>query len=187
MGADKARLPFGTMPMLAHVASRLSSAAGPVLVVAAVGQELPPLPADVLIVRDRRPDRGPLEALAAGLAALPAGVDAAFVTGCDVPLLPPEFVRRMFELLGDAEAAVPQIDGRLHPLAAVYRRSVLATVQQMLARDQLKLQSLFDLVPTRFVNAEELRTVDPQLHSLWNVNTPADLRAALARALLDAH
>jgi molybdopterin-guanine dinucleotide biosynthesis protein A len=92
----------------------------------------------------------------------------------------------MFELLGDAEAAVPRIDGHLHPLAAVYRRAVLPTIEEMLARDQLKLQLLFDLVPTRFATAEDLRPVDPQLHSLRNVNTPDDLRGALAEARQDA-
>ncbi len=204
MGCEKALLSFGDEPMLARVIARVAGALAPVggtaplqpagaslpssaddppvMVVAAAAQELPPLPPFVQLVRDRRPDRGPLEALAAGLTALPANVDAAFVTGCDVPLLMPAFIRRMFELLGDAEVAVPRIDGHLHPLAAVYRRSVLPTIEEMLARDQLKLQSLFDLVPTRFVSADELRPVDPQLHSLWNVNTPDDLCAALAAA-----
>lgn len=190
MGAEKALLPFGDEPMLARVVSRVSAALtlppsalhGPVIVVAAADQELPPLSVNVEVVRDRRPDRGPLEALAAGLAALPARIDAAFVTGCDVPLLMPAFIRRMFELLGDAEVVVPRIDGHLHPLAAVYRRAVLPAIEEMLARDQLKLQSLFDLVPTCFAAAEDLRPVDPQLHSLRNVNTPAELRAALVEA-----
>ncbi len=217
MGTEKALLSFGDEPMLARVISRVAGALAPiggtalvqpagaslpsnsgcplVMVVAVAAQELPPVPQFVQIVRDRRPDRGPLEALAAGLAALPASVDAAFVTGCDVPLLAPAFICRMFELIEirgterrsvlPFAAAVPRIDGHLHPLAAVYRRSVLPTIEEMLARDQLKLQSLFDLVSTRFVSAEELRPVDPQLHSLWNVNTPEDLSAALAATIQD--
>ena len=44
--------------------------------------------------RDRLPDRGPLEGIAAGLRALGKRVEAAYVTGCDVPLLVPGFVRR---------------------------------------------------------------------------------------------
>lgn len=183
MGVDKAVLMFAGQPMLARVVDRLEAAVRPVLVVAAVGQPLPQLPLDVTVVRDQHPDRGPLEGLAVGLGALPPEVEMAFVASCDVPLLAPAFVRRMIELLDDADAAVPEIDNRLHGLAAVYRRSVLAQVRQMLAEDCLRLQSLFDRVKTRRVDPDELRDVDPRLQSLWNINTPEDLRAA--RAALD--
>ena len=44
--------------------------AKPIVVVAAAGQELPELPGDVAIVRDPIAGRGPLQGLAAGLAAL---------------------------------------------------------------------------------------------------------------------
>ncbi|MEO2237561.1 MAG: thiolase domain-containing protein, partial [Candidatus Poseidoniia archaeon] len=39
--------------------------------------------------------------LMAGLEAIQSSVDAAFVTSCDVPLLEPAFVGRMFALLGE--------------------------------------------------------------------------------------
>jgi molybdopterin-guanine dinucleotide biosynthesis protein A len=180
MGTDKAALLFAEQPMLARVVDRLQAAVSPVLVVAAVNQNLPALPAEVVIVRDLRPDRGPLEGLAAGLRALPEGVEVAFIAGCDVPLLAPAFIRRMIELLGDADAAVPEFDNRLHPLSAVYRRGVLAQVQRMLADDHLRLQSLFERISTRRVGPDELRDVDPKLRSLWNINSPEDYRAALA-------
>ena len=63
------------------------------------------------VVRDRHPDRGPLEGLATGLAALEPAIEAAYVTGCDVPLLVPAFVTRVMDLLGDRDCAVPCIDG----------------------------------------------------------------------------
>ncbi len=178
MGADKAALLVAGRPMLARVVDRLAEAVSPVLVVAAVGQQLPQLPLDVTVVRDQHPDRGPMEGLAAGLGALPPEVDMTFVASCDLPLLVPPFVRRMIELLGDADAAVPDVDDRLHGLAAVYRRSALGQVRQMLAEDCLRLQSLFERVKTRRVAPDELRDVDPRLQSLWNINTPEDLRAA---------
>src|SRR3972149_5870722 len=81
--------------------------AGPVLAAPAVGQELPQLAATTGVVRDRRPHRGPLEGLRAGLETLRYQADAAFVTACDVPLLMPPFVRRMIELPAGFHAAVP--------------------------------------------------------------------------------
>ena len=44
--------------------------ARPIVVVAAPGQDVPPLPAEVAIVRDEEQGRGPLQGLAAGLQAL---------------------------------------------------------------------------------------------------------------------
>ncbi len=93
MGQPKATLPFGSEIMLTRVLRLLGEAVGPRLVVAAPSQELPALPADVRIVRDRAAGLGPLEGLFCGLSALRPRVDAAYVSGCDVPLLRPQFVR----------------------------------------------------------------------------------------------
>src|SRR5437870_1311085 len=98
MGSAKALLPFGPELMLQRVVRLMREVVQPIVVVAAPKQELPPLPSnEVTIVRDRREGRGPLEGLAVGLATLPASVTAAYVTSCDVPLLQPDFVRRMIE------------------------------------------------------------------------------------------
>jgi molybdopterin-guanine dinucleotide biosynthesis protein A len=109
-------------------------------------------------------------------------VEAAYATGCDVPLLVPAFVARMFDLLGDHAAAVPVSGGFQHPLAAVYRRSLIEVVDALLATHRLRPSYLFDAVSTRRVAEEELRDVDPQLDTLKNLNHPADYLAALEQA-----
>ncbi len=120
--------------------------------------------------------------LAAGLRAIGDRIDAAYVTACDVPLLVPLFVRRMFELLGDHEIAVPHDGQFFHPLAAVYRPSVLAKVDTLLASDRLRVRDLFAESDTRQVSVAELRDVDPQLATLANLNRPEDYQAALVQA-----
>ncbi len=180
MGVAKPLLPFGTESMLARVVRLLREAVSPVVVVAAADQELPPLPEGVRIVRDCHPDRGPLEGLAAGLAAIDeADSEAAFLSGCDVPLLKPAFVLRMIEYLGDAQIAVPYVGGRLHPLAAVYRRDVLLQVHELLRVDRLRLLDLLGGCQVRQVGAEELVDIDPELGSQTNVNRPQDYLDAL--------
>jgi molybdopterin-guanine dinucleotide biosynthesis protein A len=79
-------------------------------------------------------------------------------------------------------ACVPLADGRLHPLAAAYRLDVLPVVREMLAANRLRMLDLFEAIPTRIVEAEELADADPRLLSLWNVNTPEDYEAALREA-----
>lgn len=180
MGEAKALLPFGPETMLERVVRRLSQAVEPVVVVAAADQVLPELPAGVIVARDRRAYRGPLEGLARGLAALPAECEAAYATGCDVPFLEPKFVRRVLELLGDYDVAVPRTDGYYHPLAAVYRRKVLAPIERLLSEDRLRAAALYELVRTREISADELTDVDPGLKTLRNLNRPEDYQAALA-------
>jgi len=186
MGTPKATLPFGSETMLQRVVRLLAAVVDPIVVVAAGQQVLPALPDGVIVARDEREERGPLEGLRAGLKALPPSVDAAYVTSCDVPLLVPGFVTRMIELLGDHEIAVMEIDGFPHPLSAVYRRATLPQVETLLERDKLRPVFLFDAVRTRRVRPEEMTSVDPDLRTLRNLNTPDDYRAALADAGLTA-
>jgi molybdopterin-guanine dinucleotide biosynthesis protein A len=182
MGSPKALLPFGPETMLQRVVRLLGSVVTPIVVVAARDQALPMLPGYARITRDEREERGPLEGLRAGLKALPASVEAAYVTSCDVPLLVPAFVRLMVDLLGGHDIAVMEIDGFPHPLSAVYRRALLPHVEALLASDRLRPAFLFDAVRTRRVAPAEAASVDPDLLTLRNLNTRDDYRDALALA-----
>jgi len=182
MGSSKALLPFGSETMLQRVVRLLGQVVSPMVVVAAIDQELPALPRDVIVARDEREARGPLEGLRAGLKALPPDVDAAYVTSCDVPLLVPNFVRQMLELAHGYDIAVMEIDGFTHPLSAVYRQTTLPRIESLLAEDRLRPAFLFDAVRTRRVKPEEMTSADPQLHTLRNLNTREDYLGALAEA-----
>ena len=182
MGVAKATLPFGPETMLQRVVRLLGTVVSPIVVVGAGSQELPELPPAVIVTRDEREARGPLEGLCAGLKALPFEADAAYVTSCDVPLLVPAFVERMIDLLGDHDIAVMEIDGFTHPLSAVYRRTTLPQIESLLAADRLRPAFLFDAVHTRRVKPEDMTSADPQLHTLRNLNTREDYLAALAEA-----
>jgi molybdopterin-guanine dinucleotide biosynthesis protein A len=182
MGSPKAMLPFGPETMLQRVVRLLGSVVSPIVVVAAPEQELPTLPASVAVTRDEQEGRGPLEGLRAGLKALPADIDAAYVTSCDVPLLVPAFVMRVVELLGDHDIAVMEIDGFAHPLSAVYRRHTLPHIEALLSADRLRVSFLFEAVKTRRLQTVDVVSADPQLLTLRNLNTPQDYEAALAAA-----
>ena len=179
MGSPKALLPFGAETMLQRVVRLLATVVSPIVVAGAPGQSLPALPAGVIVTCDERDARGPLEGLRAGLKALPGPSEIAYVTSCDVPLLVPAFVRQMIELATGYDIAVMEIDGLPHPLSAVYRRDTLPHVESLLENDKLRPVFLFDAVRTRRVRPEEMISVDPELRTLRNLNTPEDYLAAL--------
>lgn len=188
MGRDKASLPFGPEVMLQRVVRLLSEVvdSSSIVVVSAAGQVLPPLPPQIRIACDENPGRGPLEGLAAGLKAMPDQVEAVYATSCDVPLMATEFVRAVFNHLGDHEIAVP-VEGEFHhPLASVYRPRVLTVVQQLLNAGRLRPRFLFNEVDTIEINVESLREFDPTLSTLMNLNHPEDYEAAL-KQLQNAH
>jgi len=186
MGRDKASLPFGPETMLERMVRLVGESVAParIVVVASPDQPLPLLPAPVRVTLDRTPDAGPLEGLAAGLAALGGLADAAFATSCDAPLLVPAFITRMFELLdgGDWQIAAPQGEEYAHPLGAAYRLSVFPEAERLLAEDRRSLQGLLASVPTRRVPLADLQDIDQELASLKNVNTPEAYDAALRAA-----
>ena len=179
MGRAKAWLPFAGEVMLPRVVRLLGEAVAPVVVVAAPDQDVPPLPADVAVVRDEEKGRGPLQGLAAGLAALRGGAGAAYLSSCDVPFLRPAFVRRLVDLLGDHAVCVPRVGEYHHPLAAVYRLEVADAVGRLLAEGRLRPFFLFEAVPTRVVGFDELRDADPTFQTIRNLNTPEEYEAAL--------
>jgi molybdopterin-guanine dinucleotide biosynthesis protein A len=173
MGRPKAWLPFAGESMLARVVRLLGEVVNPIVVVAAPGQQVPPLPTAMRVVRDEERGRGPLQGLSAGLAALDGLCEAAYLSSCDVPFLRPAFVGRLVELLGQHACCVPRVSTYHHPLAAVYR------LDRLLAENRLRPVFLFDAVPTRIVEAAELAEVDPTFESLRNLNTPEEYEIAL--------
>jgi len=186
MGRPKAWLPFGDELMLPRIVRIVRGVVDPVIVVAAPGQEVPAVPSGVEILRDEIEGKGPLGGLAAGLAALQRALDAVYLSSCDVPSLRAGFIQRVLSFLSPItgsltpDIAVPRIDEHHHPLAAAYRVSVLPHVRNLLAADRLRPVFLFETVPTRIIEPQELAEVDPGFRSLQNVNTPDDYAAALA-------
>lgn len=177
MGRPKALLPFGGEPLIVQVVRKLRPRFPDLVVVAAPGQELPDLPATV--VRDEVPHQGPVGGICYGLRACnsPAG----FVTSCDVPFLRLPLAAHLASRLPDHDVVVPWWGGRLQPLHAVYRRSVLPFLERQLRRGELRPVFLYDRVRTLEVGEEEVRTVDPEGASFFNMNTPEDYARALAR------
>lgn len=181
MGQPKLSLPFGNEVMLQRVSRILSQVVSPIVVVAAHEQQIPPLPDEILVVRDEYLDQGPLAGIATGLAALRDRADAAYVTSCDVPLLKPEFIRRLIEQLETHAAIVPSDDEHTHVLAAVYRVELESLARRLLNEQRRRPLFLIEQSHALRIPTASLRAVDPQLDSLRNLNTPEDYAAALRR------
>ena len=185
MGRSKAWLSYGDETLLERVARRIRPAVGLLAVVGSRDLELPPLPSDVLRLADGVEDEGPLEGVAVGLEALRAQATHAFVVACDMPFISQSFARRLHALV-DEDGAVPRSGGRTHPLAAVYATSTAERVRALRDAGERRATALSTALRVRFVTDEtlldddELRTDDPTLRALLNVNTLEDYGDSLA-------
>ena len=191
MGTSKAALEWHGSVLLYRTAGIVARAAGgPVVVVRASGQELPDLPKGTRVVDDPRPGKGPVQGIAAGLAALAGQADVAFISSTDMPFLHPAFIRRVLRVVDEdagTDVALPVARGYPQPLAAAYRVSLAATAERLVKEDRLRPAFLFSECVTVRLDDATLKAdpligaLDPDLDSVVNINTPEDYQEARAR------
>jgi molybdenum cofactor guanylyltransferase len=197
MGTPKAALEWHGSTLLRRTVGIVGRAAnGPMVVVRATGQDLPALPSGTIVVDDPREGKGPVQGIAAGLAALRGLASAAFVTSTDLPFLHPAFVRRVLRGLSETvgshsedspDVALPVARGYQQPLAAAYRVSLAETAELLVKEDRLRPAFLFErctvsrLDDAALLADPVLAALDPDLDSVLNVNTPDDYQAARDR------
>ncbi|MCV7068079.1 molybdenum cofactor guanylyltransferase [Mycolicibacterium farcinogenes] len=168
MGRDKATLPFDGSTMVERVVAAVSTRCSPVFVIAAPGQPLPELQAQVL--RDEVRGVGPLVATGRGLrAAAEAGMDHAFVCAVDMPYLSADLIDAIAEPAErlPADIVLPW-DGRDHYLAGIYRTGLADRIAALVRDGHRSMRALAEAVDTQ-------RIVMPPQRALTNVNTTADL------------
>jgi molybdopterin-guanine dinucleotide biosynthesis protein A len=133
----------------------------------------------VAVVNDHGPPgRGPLAGIEAALAALAADEDAVVCVASDMPFLSPAALALLRDEAPSAAAVLPRVGGHVEPLFARYGRACLAPVQAALAGGHLRTGAALTGVAVHWLAESDLRAVDPELATLVNVNTPADLAAA---------
>jgi molybdopterin-guanine dinucleotide biosynthesis protein A len=189
MGTAKAGLEWHGSTLLRRTVGILGRVTdGPVIVVRAPGQGLPALPPGTEVVEDPREGLGPVQGLAAGLAALAGRAEVAFVSSTDMPFLHPAFVRRVLRAAQEgADVGLPVARGYPQPLAAAYRTRLAPIAERLVAEERLRPAFLFeectvDRLDEAALRADPVLTAfDPALDSVLNVNEPADYQAALAR------
>src|ERR1700722_9376009 len=185
MGTPKAALEWHGSTLLRRTVGIVARATGgPVVVVRASGQELPELPGTVTVVDDPREGKGPVQGIAAGLAALAGQAETVFVTSTDLPFLHPAFIRRVLRVLdqpdggqsGRPDVALPVARGYPQPLAAAYRTGLAGLAERLVKEDRLRPAFLFaECAVTRLDDAQLL--TDPVL----TATTPDDYEAARGR------
>lgn len=203
LGAEKSLLEFEGKSLICWTVKILSQAADEVIIVARdrkhaerleraifesnedAGSEPPP---KAFFTWDSIPGFGPVAGLEAGMRL--ARGRLAFATGCDLPFLKLEVIERLFELadvMEGYEAAVPvQPNGFFEPLHSVYdREKMQSACIRALENGERRIHVPLQELCVNHISIDQLRPLDPDLLSFFNLNTRADLETA--RALWPNH
>jgi molybdopterin-guanine dinucleotide biosynthesis protein A len=119
----------------------------------------------------------PVHPLAGIVAALRHAGRPVVVLGCDFPFVPPELLRFLAE--APEPLVVPAPGGDSQPLLARWTPGSLPELEAALAREEALRRTVATLEPRLLTDADLARFGDLD-RVFFNVNTPADLRAAAA-------
>jgi len=185
MGSSKPLAKMAGVPLVLRVV-RAAQAAVDEVVVVTKGRHAAPiravLPEEVSLKTDSRKAQSPLVGFVAGAEALSSEY-VAFLP-CDLPLLSPAVLETLFAAAAERDAAIPRWpDARIEPMVAVYLRVPArdAALEALDAGERANTDLIRRLLDVAYVPVDALRTVDPELDSFVNVNTPADLKSAERR------
>ena len=181
MGFDKRFLELGGQTLVRRVLSVYERLFNEILVV--VAEPVPEL-ADIghRVVTDLISNCATLGGLYTGLSL--SRSPRSFAAACDMPFLNVDLISHLLRSYND-DVVMPKLATGLQPMHAVYGKTCLPYFEQMLANNDLSIQSVLghDELKVRLVPEEVLRTFDPPLLSFLNLNTPED--ATLARQLVE--
>lgn len=196
MNRDKAWLEIDGVPMI----ERALTAAGPVagrlgIIVNAANTQIGRYEKlaesrGAKLIFDLHEHLGPLGGIHTALAHCVEG-ESALILACDMPFITTEFLsflRDIHQTQNPQSITVPlDQSNRMQPLAAIYDSSagaagaLKATVERMLAANELKVDLLYSRVSTRRAPFAEFAHLPDAERFFINVNTPEEYKGALRR------
>jgi len=175
MGTDKAFLMIDGRPLIEHILAVFSTLFTRTIVVTNTPERYRSY--DVEVTRDALDIRGPLTGIYSGL--LKSNDEYNFVVACDMPYMNPRLISYMGEIAAGQDAVVPQFDGYLEPLHAIYRRGLLPVMEEQIRKQDRRIRGLFEHIQVRYVTEEEIVRFDPLKRSFINLNTPKEYKEAV--------
>jgi len=179
MGAEKALLPLGGRPLLAHVVERIRPQVA-ALILNANGDVARFAGFGLPVVADALPGNlGPLAGVLAGLdwaaRERPSTTHVASVA-CDVPFLPGDLVRRLVEAIaaGEGGLACAASEGRTHPVFALWPVALRGELRRALEDEGVRKVDAFTARHATATVDFAATPFDPFL----NINGPEDMSRA---------
>lgn len=174
MRRNKAFLQLGGKLIIERIVEALISVFPQVLIVANAVEEYQGL--GCRVISDLLPYPGALTGLFSGLRV--SSTHHSFFVACDMPFLQNDLIRYLACRAEGWDVLIPRIDGCYQPLHAIYSKDCLPAIIRQVKEGNQTIFDFFPEVKVKEVSEEEVRQIDPELVSFFNLNTPQDLDRA---------
>jgi molybdopterin-guanine dinucleotide biosynthesis protein A len=169
LGFNKALLPLQGRPVIERVFETLSPIVSSIKIIANNPSDYRSL--NIETVPDIRPGCGPLSGIHAALSLSPT--EYVFIVSCDLPLLTADTLRPL--LLEYPGYDITMFKHRLfEPLCAIYRRTCLRALDELIDHGEYRIIDLFPTLNTRIIRIE-------QREAFQSINTREDYEKLLEK------
>lgn len=177
MGKDKATLKFSGDTLIKKTVDLFKTLFPEVIIISKKTDHLKDLGCEV--IEDISPERGAMVGIVTAFNA--AKSESIFVAACDMPFLNKEVISYIIEEGSGFDAALPVVEGKKHPLHALYSRNCFDAMSFTLKNGRKSVNAFIDSLENenvRLVSEDEIKKVDPNTLSLFNMNTQEELERA---------
>ncbi|WP_188453910.1 molybdenum cofactor guanylyltransferase [Virgibacillus oceani] len=174
MGKNKSLLSLHNKPVIEHIALVLNECTDNIIVIANETDKYSFL--GLPVYKDRYKNKGPLGGLEAALHYSKA--DVFLFAACDMPFINQDVYNYLLDQLNDYDAVIPIYENKMHPLAGIYRRSILPKIQQQLDMDDRKVRNLFKYMKVNYIHRFAPLSENLLQRHFFNMNFPAQYEQA---------
>ncbi|MGI8385830.1 molybdenum cofactor guanylyltransferase [Robertmurraya sp. P23] len=177
MGQNKALMMIDGVPVIERIANELEKISDELLIVTNTFHTYEYL--NIPMVEDEQKGKGPIAGIQAGLKA--SRSEKNLIVACDMPFISLSLGEFLLEELEGYQAAIPKLDGRIHPLFGAYRKDALQAVSQSLERNELRIMCLLQNLHVRYISEDILRRkgIVVKDTAVFNMNDQIEYEKAL--------
>jgi molybdopterin-guanine dinucleotide biosynthesis protein A len=177
---NKALLPFSDETLVQRQIQIMQVLCAEIILVANDPRAfLPHLGNTCRIISDYIPGKGPLSGMHAAFT-LSTYTDI-WVVGCDMPFISSQAAEFMWKLRKGCQfdSVVPCINGTLHPLHGIYRKSCVDQISKLLNQGEYRMTELLNALRCNTVKEDVFVDLGVDLRFVMNVNTPEEYEEAM--------
>jgi len=167
---DKAILKLNGKRLIDIVISKLKTVVGDNIIIVGPPEKYPSYKQ---VVPDLFNQRGLLVGLYSGLKASASRYN--LVVGCDMPFLKVELLQYMGDKIDSNDIIIPRYaKSYVEPLCAMYSKACLEVMKKNIETGILSIRKIFPYLKVKHIEEEEIKIVDPELNSFFNINYKED-------------
>jgi len=167
---DKAILKLNGKRLIDIVISKLKHIVGDNIIIVGPPEKYPSYKQ---IVPDLFNQRGLLVGLYSGLKASASQYN--LVVGCDMPFLKLELLQYMRDKIDSNDIIIPRYaKSYIEPLCAIYSKDCLSVMERNIEAGILSIRRIFPYLKVKYIEEKEIKRVDPELNSFFNINFKED-------------